>query len=87
MLWVDDATLEVMVTADLMSAPVSTPENFSKADKTLAPHSPSENGYSKSPTSLKNPAQFRKSILWVSQKRLSHSTVNKTISFSICGPS
>lgn len=87
MLWVDDATLEVTVTADLMPDPVSTPENFSKADKTLAPHSPSKNSYSKPPTSLKNPAQFRKSILWVSQKRLSHSTVNKTISFSIRGPS
>ena len=63
MLWVDDATLEVTVTADLMSTPVSMPENFSKAGKTLSPHSPSKNSYSKSPTSVKNPAQFRKSIL------------------------
>ena len=74
MLWVDDAILEVTVTADLMSTPVSMPENFSKADKTLVPHSPPKNSYSKSPTSVKNPAQFRKSILRVSQKRLSHST-------------
>lgn len=44
-------------------------------------------GYSNSPTSLKDPSRFGNPLPCISQKRLSHSTVNKTISFSIHGPS
>ena len=88
--WLGDSVLEVAVTAGLTLTPEPPSQRLKRPLSLLKPLLPTRLRRIVTATllflsrilpSLENP------ILWISQNRLSHSSVNKIISFSICGPS